>query len=210
MSGEFLDRFLKEYYAECEEHLVLIRRALLSLEDSVGQARPDAAVTEELFRSFHSIKGISAMVEHRESEMLAHEMESYLRAVREGHVRLATAGVETLIEGTRVLEQALAAHRTSHPQPDTAPVVSALQALIGDASSPGALTSPPDAETGATWKCLFTPSSALVARGVNVDVVRSRIRTHGEIVRAAPLIGEGGAIACEFFFRGTPDAATLQ
>jgi len=210
MSGEFLDRFLKEYYAECEEHLVLIRRALLSLEDSVGRARPDAAVTEELFRSFHSIKGISAMVEHRESEMLAHEMESYLRAVREGHVRLATAGVETLIEGTRVLEQALAAHRTSHPQPDTAPVVSALQALIGDASSPGALTSPPDAETGATWKCLFTPSSALVARGVNVDVVRSRIRTHGEIVRAAPLIGEGGAIAFEFYFNGTPNAATLQ
>src|SRR5688572_33162848 len=129
MADEFLDRFLNEYYAESEEHLAAVRGSLLQLEESIGQPRPDAAVTEELFRSFHSIKGISAMVEHRESEMLAHEMESYLRAVREGHVRLATAGVETLIEGTRVLEQALAAHRTSHPQPDTAPVVSALQAL---------------------------------------------------------------------------------
>src|SRR5687768_119230 len=94
MSGEFLDRFLNEYYAECEEHLAVVRRTLLSLEDSIGQPRPDPAVTEELFRSFHSIKGISAMVEHREVELVAHEMESYLRALRDGHATLATAGVD--------------------------------------------------------------------------------------------------------------------
>ena len=89
MSDEFLDRFLNEYYAESEEHLATIRRTLLSLEDSIGQARPDAAVTEELFRSFHSIKGIAAMVEHREVELLAHEMESYLRACATGQAQLS-------------------------------------------------------------------------------------------------------------------------
>lgn len=71
---EFLDRFLADYFAESEEHLMTVRRALLSLEDSVGRERPAAAVTEELFRTFHSIKGIAAMVEHRETEQLAHEM----------------------------------------------------------------------------------------------------------------------------------------
>src|SRR5688572_28133309 len=101
MSDEFLDRFLNDYYAECEEHLTVIKRALLSLEDSVGQPRPDSGVIEELFRSFHSIKGISAMVEHRESEQLAHEMETYLRSLRDGQVRLTTHGVEVMIAGDR-------------------------------------------------------------------------------------------------------------
>ena len=45
--NEFLDRFLNDYYAECEEHLTAIRRALLDLEASIGQPRPDARVTEE-------------------------------------------------------------------------------------------------------------------------------------------------------------------
>jgi two-component system chemotaxis sensor kinase CheA len=213
VSGEFLDRFLNEYYAECEEHLAVVRRALLSLEDSIGQARPDAAVIEELFRSFHSIKGISAMVEHREIEAVAHEMESYLRALRDGQVTLSTAGVEALIEGTRLLEHALAAHRTAEPQPDTKDVVATLRGVTvqqpGTTAHAAAGTPAVQAER-ATWRCLFTPSPALVARGVNVDVVRSRIRTQGELLRALPLIGENGAIAFEFLFAGTPDAATLE
>ena len=213
MSGEFLDRFLNEYYAECEEHLAVVRRTLLSLEDSIGQPRPDATVTEELFRSFHSIKGISAMVEHREVELIAHEMESYLRALRDGQVTLVTGGIEALIEGTRLVEQALAAHRTSQPQPDTAPVLTLLRALVTHGSEPAAAPgeAPLDVPTGgAVWRCVFTPSPALVARGVNVDVVRSRIRSAGVILRALPLIGEGGTIAFEFHFTGDVDAATLE
>jgi two-component system, chemotaxis family, sensor kinase CheA len=211
MSGGFLDQFLNEYYAECEEHLAVVRRALLSLEDSIGEPRPDPAVVEELFRSFHSIKGISAMVEHRESELLAHEMESYLRALREGQTRITTQGIEALIAGTRLLEQALAAHRRSQPQPDTAAVVATLQALANDRADTASMPSGPGpAVTGAAWRCLFTPSPELLARGVNVDTVRSRLRDHGEILRALPLIGDGGAIAFEFLFSGAPDDAARE
>src|SRR5690606_5863935 len=51
MSDAFLDGFLDDYYAECEEHLASIRRGLLGLEASIGQPRPDGALVEELFRS---------------------------------------------------------------------------------------------------------------------------------------------------------------
>ena len=78
-------------FAEAEEHLAVIRRALLVLEKSIGQPRHDAANLEELFRSFHSLKGIAGMVEHRETELLAHELESYLRAIREGETVLTAA-----------------------------------------------------------------------------------------------------------------------
>ena len=211
MESDFLDRFLNEYYAESEEHLATIQRALLELENSIGQPRPDANVTEELFRSFHSIKGISAMVEHREAELMAHEMESYLRVLRDGQSLLTTAGVEALIEGTRLLNEALAAHRAGQAQPDTTPARSALQALI---PAPGAhastATGRAELGDGPNWQCLFTPSPALLARGINVDVVRSRLREHGDILRAQPVIGEAGAISFEFLFSGVPDDATLQ
>lgn len=213
MAGDSLDRFLNEYYAESDEHLASIRRSLLELEASIGRPRPDARVTEELFRSFHSIKGISAMVEHREAELLAHEMESYLRALREGQTPLTTSGIEALIEGTRLLEHALAAHRGGSPQPDTASGLSTLRALV---PKDGSVSPPVDAiaaaakTDGPAWRCLFTPSPALLARGINVDVVRSRLREHGEILRAQPLIDDGGAITFEFLFSGAPDEATIQ
>ena len=208
MSEQFLDRFLNDYYAECDEHLATIRRALLTLEGSVGQARPDAAVTEELFRSFHSIKGIAGMVEHREAEQLAHEMESYLRALRDGQARMTTAGVEGLITGTRVLEQAVSAHRAGQPQPDTAAALSVLRALSVDDAV--AADPPETTPVAAQWRCVFTPSPALSARGISVDVVRSRLREHGEIRRAQPLIDSGGAISFEFFLSAAPDEAVRE
>ena len=210
MADDFLDRFLNEYYAESDEHLAAVRRALLQLEESVGQPRPDAGVVEELFRSFHSMKGISAMVEHREAELLAHEMESYLRALREGHARLSTPGIGALIEGTRLLDHALRAHRGGSAQPDTVPALAALRALGADGASSPEVGDVAVAMDSPAWRCLFTPSPALLARGINVDVVRSRLREQGAILRSQPLIADGGAITFEFLFSGAPDDATLQ
>ena len=212
MSDQFLDRFLNDYYAETEEHLGAIRRALLILERSVGQPRPDPTVTEELFRSFHSIKGIAAMVEHREAELLAHEMESYLRALRDAQVRLTTAGVEALIAGTRLLEQSVSAHRSGHPPPDASTELAALRSLSADDDGTvddDAAASPVGA-VDAQWRCLFTPSPERLARGINVDLVRSRLREHGEILRAQPLIGDAGAISFEFFVSSAPDAGVRE
>ena len=82
--GEFFDQFLDDYYAECDEHLVSIRRALVALEDEVADGTLDRAVLDNLFRSFHTLKGISGMVGLGAAEQLAHHLESYLRELREG------------------------------------------------------------------------------------------------------------------------------
>ena len=79
----FAASFMDDYFAEADEHLVAVRRSLLSLEGALD-SNPPPAPLEELFRSFHSLKGISAMVELREAELLAHHMESCLRGVRRG------------------------------------------------------------------------------------------------------------------------------
>ena len=76
----FFGAFMADYFAECDEHLTAIRRIL----SDVGPIRTglSAPALEELFRSVHSLKGLSGMVELREAELLAHHMESYLRALR--------------------------------------------------------------------------------------------------------------------------------
>src|SRR5688572_11793725 len=125
-----LNSFLDDYFAEAEEHLAVIRRALLVLEQSIGHSRPDAANLEELFRSFHSLKGIAGMVDHRESEALAHELESYLRAIREGDAILTASGMDLLIKAAGGLEASIAARRANDPPRDTAPLVVEIQTLI--------------------------------------------------------------------------------
>jgi two-component system chemotaxis sensor kinase CheA len=191
--------FLDDYFAECEEHLTTVRRGLLALEGSVGRHRPDPGVTEELFRTFHSLKGIAGMVEHRETEQLAHEMETYLRAIREGDARLTTRGIEALIDGARALEHTIAARRKDEPPPDISRAVDELHGLIPDPRESESASAAP------SWECVFTPSPALVARGVNVDFVRRRLREAGEIISATPVVTEGGAIAFRFLFAGALD-----
>ena len=127
--SDFGDAFLADYFAECEDHLAAIHQALLSLESSIGAARPDARVLEELFRAYHSVKGLASMVEDREAEVLAHEMESFLRALRDGEATLTSVSVDALIDGTRALEQAIAARRRRESPPAARAALAAVQAL---------------------------------------------------------------------------------
>ena len=204
----FRDRFIDEYLAECDEHLMIVKRDLLVLEESVGRTRPPRKVIEELFRSFHSLKGLAGMVEDRQGELLAHEMESYLRALRDGDVPLTTNGIEVLIDGTRALEEAIAARGESREAPSTAGPLAKLRALTAatadsaDGLSVTVSTVLGAEAGGAVWECLFTPSPALIARGVNVDLVRSRLSEGGEIVSAAPIVAADGAVAFRFLVTG--------
>src|SRR5687768_1173752 len=196
-----LDSFLDDYFAEAEEHLAVIRRALLILEQSIGRPRPDAANLEELFRSFHSLKGIAGMVDHRETETLAHELESYLRAIREGDTAINTAGMDALIKGAGTLEASIAARRANAPAVDTAAIAAELRGFA--AATPSDARADAPVAIAANCSCIFTPSPALIARGINVDVVRARLREIGEIISAAPMITSQGAVAFQFAVRGT-------
>src|SRR5918998_1568808 len=92
--SEFFDQFLDDYYAECDEHLILIRRSLVALEDEVDTGTVERTLLDNLFRSFHTLKGISGMVGLSAAEQLAHNLESYLRELREGAVTLNQPGLE--------------------------------------------------------------------------------------------------------------------
>ena len=199
--SEFLNDFIDDYFAEAEEHLATIRRALLTLEQSVGRPRIDGAVIEELFRSFHSLKGIAGMVDHRETESLAHELEEYLRALRDGDAALTHAGMDLLIKSAGALEASIAARRAKGAPGDTSAIVAELQQLLAHQGEGSVANEIHAAQPN--WSCVFTPSPALIARGVNVDAIRARLREHGEIVAATPMVTPEGAVAFTFELRGT-------
>ena len=221
--GEFFAQFLDDYFAECDEHLTLVRRHLLALENEVGRAGVDQSLLDELFRSFHTLKGISGMVGLVEAEQLAHQMESYLRALRQKGATLSQEGADALIEGTTVLERVIAAFRKKESAPDIDKTIARLQAVVPETSSPPerpetaeAVEDDGDAnaETGRkpsttpdparrlddarTWRFEFAPTPELSERGVNVNSVRARLLEIGEVRQATPHVREQGRIVFEF------------
>ena len=119
---------MDDYFAEADEHLLAIRRCLLML-DGVERLDPSSSVLEELFRSCHSLKGISAMVELREAEVLAHHMESCLRAIRKGEIALDAGKLDTLLAGASTLEGVIVARREGSPVPSGDDVIAELRGM---------------------------------------------------------------------------------
>lgn len=226
--NDFFVKFLDDYFAECDEHLTLIRKHLLALEPFINQPQIDRSLIDELFRSFHSLKGISGMVGLTEAEQIAHQTESYLRRLREDQVILTSEALETLIAGTHMLEEVIAGHRDQTPKTEIAPVLARLEKLlaggstrdsVSDVSGKHAVTELSIAENervaralqlgSKVWRFEFVPSASLSERGVNVNNLRSRLQEIGELIHAAPRVLEQGAIAFEFLLATNVDEVSF-
>ncbi|MET0649400.1 MAG: chemotaxis protein CheA [Pyrinomonadaceae bacterium] len=231
--GDFFAQFLDDYFAECDEHLTLVRRHLLALEEQAGRPDVDPSLLDELFRSFHTLKGISAMVDLTEAEQLAHHMESYLRALRQKEVRPGVEGVETLMAATTVLERVIAARRKDETAPAIDTTVARLRALHSEAtptteppapsrtvdtSAAGAESerspAPPSgavsrSEQTRAWRFEFVPTPVLSERGINVNSVRARLQEVGEILQATPQVRGQGEIVFVFVVATGVEEATF-
>jgi two-component system chemotaxis sensor kinase CheA len=203
-----LDGFLDDYFAECDEHLADARRHLLALEAAVGAPGAERQPTDDLFRVFHSIKGISGMVELREAEQLAHEMESYLRALRQRETLLTTDGVDALIDGTQRLEQVVRARSRTEAIPPIADLQARLSALVPRIASDTLLHENAHALAPTpSFRIRFRPSRELAEQGVGVDAVRRRIADFATILETAPEVGDEGSIQFVFLVDAASAAA---
>ncbi|HKP83773.1 MAG TPA: chemotaxis protein CheA [Pyrinomonadaceae bacterium] len=208
---EFFDQFLDDYYAECDEHLVSIRRALVTLEDEVDAGTVDRALLDNLFRSFHTLKGISGMVGLAAAEQLAHHLESYLRELREGTLALSAPGFEALATGVSLLESLINARRNDQPSPSIDEIIERLQTVSANSTSHESSTtaSQKGESTDTRWQIEFTPTAELSERGVNVNSVRSRLQELGQLVQAKPVVKGAGEIAFEFIVATNADQAAF-
>src|SRR5215207_3076506 len=116
---------MDDYFAESDEHLTVARRILVDVQPGPAGGLSSSTL-EELFRSFHSLKGLAGMVGLKDAELLSHHMESYLRLLRGRGTVVTNAGLNALLKGTHLLEQVIAARRSNQPGPSIASAMADL------------------------------------------------------------------------------------
>jgi two-component system chemotaxis sensor kinase CheA len=210
MSGGFdTEHFVAGFIAETEEHLAAANAHLLAVEGPTARGEATPRQVRELFRAFHTVKGLAAMVGIDPIVDVAHAMEAVLREADRASGKLPPGAVELLLQGVRAVEQrvrALAKRKTVAAAP--AKLIDALNRLrqagpegrsgtSARATLPDALwTKLSDAEREQVvqglrqgrsgWIVQFAPTPERAAAGINVTSVRERVAAVAELVKVIP------------------------
>jgi two-component system chemotaxis sensor kinase CheA len=127
-------RYAELFLTESREHLSAINQSLLELERTGGGAAPVSA----LFRSVHTIKGMSATMGYTAVAELSHALEALLDRIRGGTVRATPDVIDLLFAGTDALEHAIErAVAGRGDETDIAPLVLRLNAAVDDGATAG-------------------------------------------------------------------------
>lgn len=191
----FFEQFIDDYFAECEEHLVTIRRVLLRLEQ---EQAVDPLDTQDLARALHTIKGLSGMVGLVPAENIAHAMEdaaSIMRPDQPPDPKL----VELLFAGANLLEARIGARKAGQVVEEATEYVDRVRAEAGLGSMAEPTSVAPSTSDVITDVIVsFTPSRELAQRGVTIEVVRARLAAIADIQSAMPRVHPSGGVFFEF------------
>ena len=204
--GEFLSGFL----AEADDHLRSASKNLLALDQSLAKGEPHPRAVRELFRSMHTIKGLSAMIGAEPIVDIAHAMETLLRSADRSPQLLRRPAVDPLLRGLRAVEERVASLAQKKPMaPAPHALIESLEAAwtgeVSAGAAAGAAMALPadlDAKLGASDKeqltqgvkagqralrVDFVPSAEKAASGVTITTVRERTARSAEIVKVVPV-----------------------
>lgn len=224
--NEVLDRkeFIAGYLVEAEEHLRAAAAHLLAIEAGLPKGEAQHRRVRELFRSLHTLKGLSAMVGADPVVELAHEMEAVLRIADQSTGQLSMPAVESLLEGVRAMEARVGAFAAGKPiAPAPAELLDALSALQpgvrvgGDPAAvsiglePAIVAKLSPAERSQltqtidqgrrAFRIQYQPSPLRSAEGVTISNVRERVAALAEIIKVLPIAlpkTESGATSIAF------------
>ncbi len=96
-----VNQYLGIFLEEAREHLQTLNRCVLDLEHEPG----DLHILDEIFRSAHTIKGMSATMGYTAIAELTHEMENVLDLLRKGTLTAHADIIDTLFQCVDRLEQ---------------------------------------------------------------------------------------------------------
>lgn len=118
MSDDFLETIWAQYAVETEEHIESIESLLVKADSESLNAEEVSG----LFRAFHSLKGLSRVMELGALESVAHRCEDLLGLVREGVAALDKNTVDLLLrslDAIKVLCEKAVAERADGEKPAT-------------------------------------------------------------------------------------------
>jgi two-component system chemotaxis sensor kinase CheA len=121
-----LNQYMGMFLEESREHLQTLNSCLLTLENDPR----NLSVLDEIFRSAHTIKGMSATMGFTSIAELTHEMENVLDLLRKGQLGASPAIIDTLFKCLDTLEQAVESIATNtEAKVDIKPLVAKLTKL---------------------------------------------------------------------------------
>lgn len=211
--------FIAGFLIEAEEHLASASSNLVALDASLNKHEDNPRAVRELFRSLHTLKGLSAMVGAEPIVDISHEMETLLRAADRAGGKLPEASVDILIQGVRAIEERVRCLSRDEPLP-AAPKellerLSSIGVVEGDETAEETLALEPELsqklslaerkqllsgiERGdRALRVDFMPSPTRSAAGINITSVRKQMSALGELVKVLPRAvndGSGAGVA---------------
>lgn len=139
-----MNAYLSMFIDESNDHLQALNENLLQLESNPE----DLTIVQSIFRSAHTLKGMSATMGFEDLASLTHEMENVLDLVRNSKLQMDSFIFDTLFKGLDALEamvQDIIGGGTG--QADVSAIVASLQAITksdykaGGAAQPAAASS---------------------------------------------------------------------
>jgi two-component system chemotaxis sensor kinase CheA len=102
---EISKKALKEFLSEAEDVIEKLNQDLLRLDASGREGSVDPDLLNEIFRSAHSLKGLSGMFGFKELMSLSHDLENMLDKLRLGKIRMTPALLDLLFEAVELLRR---------------------------------------------------------------------------------------------------------
>jgi len=143
MSDDFIETIWAQYAVETEEHIESIESSLVKADAT----ELNAEEVSGLFRAFHSLKGLSRVMELGALEAIAHRCEDLLGMVRDGTAALDKATVDLLLrslDAIKVLRDKAVSERSDGDKPQA--LLKELESAFRAVSQGGVVQSAPVAE----------------------------------------------------------------
>lgn len=122
-----MNAYLSMFIDESNDHLQSLNENLLQLEGNPE----DLSIVQSIFRSAHTLKGMSATMGFEDLAALTHEMENVLDLVRNGKLKMDSFIFDTLFKGLDALEamvQDIVGGGTG--KADVTSIVASLQSIL--------------------------------------------------------------------------------
>ncbi len=227
-----LKDFVAGFLLEAEEHLHSVNRNMVAAADALKKGNPEPRAIRELFRSLHTIKGLSSMVGVEPIVEISHEMEGLLRAADRAGGRISGPVLDLIMQGTRAIEERVRGIAQNGIQ-GIAPPPSGLMEALSHAQGTNNSTRPEretrleipkelekalnPSEREQVIQALkegrrvliaeFQPSPEKAANGINVTSVREALGKLGELVKVVPRSATGSPTGIAFGLLLVTDAS---
>ncbi|WP_337098872.1 chemotaxis protein CheA [Paenibacillus sp. YIM B09110] len=135
-----MNAYLSMFIDESNDHLQALNENLLKLESEPGEL----SIVQAIFRSAHTLKGMSATMGFEDLAALTHEMENVLDLVRNSKLKMDSFIFDTLFKGLDALEamvQDIVGGGTG--KADVTAIVASLQVILKSDYKSGAASAQP-------------------------------------------------------------------